>query len=522
MCFAGVGRTQTTDVGKWLSSVVASIGMDDPFQRLLDELMHAREWLAAVPPRERRHSFSIGAFVGTRAEFALISNFHNLNGISSKTASEDLVLYRTQPRVPMVFVAGQAPFVTRQERRILLKAALRRLRPESVYSALVRVNRAVAKRVESVSPGCFTSHLFLTGEGGGQPHDIGDAPVASAASPMPAEFMPAIQELIDKQFGPGRGRLRGFAFARSEPTDEFHVAQLREKPNSPEVHNNYGAYLLEQKKDEVAAEREYRLAIALDPKHVLALGNLANLMWKREDVAQAKDLYERALAERAEPNVCFNYARFLVGTGGDRGIVQAVLDRGLAANPDDGRLLLLKAELQYVQREFEAALASFRLAREKRGDLARVEAGYACALQATRAPIGECIATYRGAIAIDPNNPALRLNLAQLLFIQGAPDEAHRELRRAIAGELDDSARLEADFYLLAHTNYDPKAVIADVRRRLSRGARLNWDVQPTIEAVLAESADKAKRLEVVAAVMAKKSNDAALAEVLENWDRSK
>jgi hypothetical protein len=41
----------------------------------LDELLKANDWLSTVPSPHNRHSFTVGAFVGSEPVFALVSNF---------------------------------------------------------------------------------------------------------------------------------------------------------------------------------------------------------------------------------------------------------------------------------------------------------------------------------------------------------------------------------------------------------------------------------------------------------------
>src|SRR5919108_4823755 len=59
VCFAGVGRTHSLNVGEWLAECVTAIQFNDPFDRLLDELLKAKSWLSTVPPPYDRHSFSV-------------------------------------------------------------------------------------------------------------------------------------------------------------------------------------------------------------------------------------------------------------------------------------------------------------------------------------------------------------------------------------------------------------------------------------------------------------------------------
>lgn len=78
VCFAGVGRTLKVNVGDWLAERIAAIEHEDPFDRLLDELLTADGWLSDTSLPDNRHSFSVGAFVGTEPVFALVSNFETL------------------------------------------------------------------------------------------------------------------------------------------------------------------------------------------------------------------------------------------------------------------------------------------------------------------------------------------------------------------------------------------------------------------------------------------------------------
>src|SRR5262249_15910471 len=135
----------------------------------------------------------------------------------------------------------------------------------------------------------------------------------------------------DKQFGFGRARLVSTSFARSDASDEYHKVQLRERPNDPSVHSNFGAFLKEKKGDIVGAEREYHIALELDPKHVNALGNLANLVAEKGEIEAASALYGRALeAEPGNENVTWNYARLLIREHNDRKTARDVLDRGIS------------------------------------------------------------------------------------------------------------------------------------------------------------------------------------------------
>jgi hypothetical protein len=134
------------------------------------------------------------------------------------------------------------------------------------------------------------------------------------------------------------------------------------------------------------------------------------------------------------------------------------------------------------------------------------------------APVGECIGAYRVAITVNPENGALRLNLAQLLFIKGDDAEAHRQLREAMRLGLDQPAQLEAHFYLLSHTSSDPAAILQTTKSLLTGGARLRWNVRPNIETVSRRDPQKGVLLELVSRVMAGERDQVSLDQVLARW----
>ena len=520
VCFAGAGRTDKVDVGEWLAERVGAIQADDPFDRLLDELRKADAWLSTVAPPYNRHSFSIGAFDRDEAVFALVSNYEQPSGPESSTASARLSVHVKRGIKRTTFISGQNRAVTRPQRRWLSALAAQEPEPQRMHSALAAVNRDVAMRNGLVSPACFTTYLRLTGEGGGEAHDVGNRPFFPAFA-IPNGFEPVIKKLLDERFGPGRAQLTGMSTVRVAASDEYHELQLREKPQNPDVHSNYGAYLKDRKGDVVGAEREYRRAIELNARHINALGNLANLLWDKGDKEQAERLYREALEVSAGPgneNVSWNYARFLLRERNDRNAARDVLDGGIANNPESGRLLVLRAETSLLNGNASEALDFFQRAREKGADQVAVESGYAIALHMSGAPVGKSIAAYRVAISLRPKDGPLRLNLAQLLFISGDDAEAGSQLRDAMTLGLDDAAQLEAQFYLLAHGSWEPAAIIQTMKPLLAKGTRLRWDVAANIDAAGRGDPKKAVLLKTVSRVLAGELHQGALDKIASSW----
>lgn len=515
VCFAGVGRSQTLDVSQWLAERVDTISSDDPFERLIDELLTANKWLSSVPVSRRRHSFSIGAFVGDEPLFVLISNFEPLYGDLMQEPSAELFVSRMRPKKPSTFVSGRRQAVKGSERRELAKLAANDSEVKDVFAALAAVNQKAADRDDTISRSCFTGYVRFTGEGGGFAHDIGERPFVPSFA-FPGAMRDAMRQLLDKQFGPGRAQLRQMAFARAEASDEYHNAQLRDKPDDPSAHSNYGAFLQDKKRDLQGAEREYRKAIELDHNHVNALGNLANIFWETGRKEEAVEYYERALtAGPGDENVTWNYARFLLTEPNGRSTARKILDCAIEKNPESGRLLVLRAQIKLEDGAASEALEDFQKARGKNVEQSDVEVGHAIGLHISGAPIGDCIAAYRVAITLAPTLGELRLNLAQLLFLKGENVDAHKQLHEAMTLGLSESAQLEVQFYLLSHTSSDRAAIIQAIRTLLTRGARLRWNIKPNIEFVNSFDSKKASFLKLVSEIMAGERDEKLLESAL-------
>lgn len=504
IAMSGVGRTPDIDVSEWLAdrTKAFAFGLGDPFEDLIERLLEADDWLSTIAQRDKaRHSFAVGAFVGSTPTFILISNFETSTGIASAVAAAKLTIYRERPRHVRVFASGQRWAVPRAERRKLAALAARDPDPSVMLAALAGENRLVAERTDTVSSACFTTFLRVTGEGGAQPHGLEGRPFFPSFA-MPSAMEPLIRRLVQEQFGPqAQPALTGFSTGRFDATDEFHEIQLREKPRDPSVHSNYGAYLKDEHGDPAAAEREYRIALELDPQHVNALGNLGNLLAERGQQDDAVSLYEKALkVDPGSENVTWNYARQVLRSGNHVRAAQ-LLDAGLAAHPDSGRLHLLRAELHLLQREPDAALQRVNDARQHRADQSATEVVAAFALHLSGRPIGECVGAYRVALSLSPDNASLRLNLAQLLFVLGDNSSAKAELREAIRLGLDEGARMEAQFYRIAHTEEVEDAIRA-IEDLLKDGARLEWDVQTNIDMVAQTNPRRAEILVGLVRVM--------------------
>ena len=502
VCYTGIAQTPDgTFVGEWLSALVDDIALDGSFDQLLDRLVAADTWLSAYPLKTRRISFSVGAFDGVDPVVALVSNFEDLSGRQFSAVAANLGVHRLRPTKPRAYVTGQAQAVSRADRRRLERLANQHPEPAQMYEALVSLNRRVAQALPQwVSTSCFTTHLTHTGNGGGQPHEAEGKALENLVA-LPPGVESDVRDFIRSRFPQG-ATLGALTIAHSPADERQHRALLRERPRDPNVYNNFGAFLKERRNDSHGAELQYLKALELDPGHVNALGNLANLRWDQRRLSEAQELYTSALAGNdLNENVVWNYIRFRRAEYNDVTSTRLVLDTAIDRHHSSARLRILRAEA-LISSDPAGAIRDLEAARNLGGDQAVVEPLYGCALQLAGRPIDECVAAYRTALAVSAPNGSLHLNLAQLLFAAGRDTEAVTHLSAAWRYGLDTAAQLEAIFYAVAHTPRESGGLLNRVEVLLAAGATLTWDVSPNVAAVERRNPLRARHLADLARVM--------------------
>ncbi len=106
----------------------------------------------------------------------------------------------------------------------------------------------------------------------------------------------------------------------------FHTAKFRDKlvfwqnavidaPHHPLAHKNLGAmYYLDKNLD--SAEKEYKIALELNPNEVMTHNNLGLIYMERKDYAKAEEEYKKELEINPQyDNAYFNYGLLLYTTG---------------------------------------------------------------------------------------------------------------------------------------------------------------------------------------------------------------
>jgi Tfp pilus assembly protein PilF len=483
VAFVGVGSVDNLKVANWLIERIAAIPQSADFDALIAVLLSADEWLKRVELKWRFHTFSVGAFVGHHPLFAMVSNFEAVHTMPSRVVRPRLRATYLRPRRERVLVTGRPATVSRLERQSLVGLLRASETPEAVMNALARVNAAAHTRDRNaISPHCFTSYVRHTGEGGGMIHGLGSGPYMPGFD-VPKEMEDVLEALLREQFPQG-AQMRSFSSMRAPASEAEHLVQLRAKPNDPNAHNNYGAYLRDVVKDDSRAEQAYLRALELDPNHSNALGNLANLLWDRGELDRAEELYRHAL-QAGPDNVTqrINFGKFLLSARGDLDAALAVCEQGLPS--DNADLLALYCELLVRGGAYARAAEHYASLYKLRPESADVALNYGTVLQVTGTAPATVESLYRQVLTQEPDNGKAMLNLAQIRYRMGAAKEAGTLIRGALRSQLASGEKAEALYCWYAFEQ--KRESLLQLRALLLAEARsLGWDLNPVAEMSIA------------------------------------
>jgi Tfp pilus assembly protein PilF len=417
--FAGVGSVGNLNVSDWLAEQIGKIPADGSVERLITLLLEADRWLQTTPAKHRWHTFTIGAFVGSRPLTAMVSNFQSIDGRQESSPRRMLFVTRRRPTHPLVILAGQgAASVTEQDRLRLIGLVRSNAPPQTVHNALAELNERIAALDSSVSPGCFTSHLTIDGKSEGTPHGI---------DPQ-QEYLPefALEDLkklgltlkpaIDEAGRPKPIQLVGMTGVRSPSSEQEFQARLKENPKDPELLNNYGAFLKDTKRDARRAEEYYRLSLAQNPKHALALSNLANIFWERKEYDEAERLYAQAFDFGSDNIVVVvNYANFLTEVRQDFAKAKQLYQRALEQDPKNAYALGWYANFLFRSHaDHNTVQEAYDRVFEIAPNHPTFRGNYANFLRDAQQDYERAAQEYRKALEQEPNNEANLSNYLQL------------------------------------------------------------------------------------------------------------
>jgi Tfp pilus assembly protein PilF len=499
VCFNGVARTKTVNVSEWLAEKIRAVRHEDPIDHLIEKLKTADRWIAALPPGQQFHTFTIGAFIDTAPHVVLISNYEHFSGASQGVAAANLWVEHKRIREPKTIASGRGRFGVPHETKDRLKRLAQIQRdPEKVFDLLFKANAAAAAQSKlHVSRACFVTWLGRTGDGRMRSHeiDIEGFDMVLDTHGLDDAQRAVVRASIEAQLG-GKRYLRQLAVAANSNTPAYWKARLLDNPNDADTYSNYGGYLADKEHDDVGAEKIYLKALEINPKHTMALNNFAQLRRRQSNFDAAYSYFEMAL--RASPQneiVTVNFAGLLLQRRERLDRARTLLEMALEKHPQNLPLTMLMADLDGHEHHFAKAAQRYREAIALGGDQKALMAAIACALHASGADPLLCIGEYRTAIALQPENAALHINLAQLLFLVGQSQEALEKLQRGLGLSPAADSELEAQFYLFAYAK-EPEAVIESrVDTLRVAGAKLNWNMDPTIEDIRRVNAEKAAKL---------------------------
>jgi len=178
--------------------------------------------------------------------------------------------------------------------------------------------------------------------------------------------------------------------------------------------NNEG--LLRRERGEMdAAAAAFEQASTLDPGNASALWNLSDLLHsQRRDLDHSDDLLVRAMTGGLSEGVDYTVGRTVAyARGGEAARGLKLLDRALAARPEEPRLRLLRGRYRLQRHQCEKALGDFESAArfDPRNALAYNSVGLA------RLCIGDgegAARAFRRSLQIDPDQPEIRRALGQI------------------------------------------------------------------------------------------------------------
>jgi Flp pilus assembly protein TadD len=506
----GLGYLEAKLIGRWIAETVDALAMDASHDQLLDALRGAEKSLLLVRDRRwRRHTFVIGAMVGSQAVVSFVSNFQHLDQGRTHTdpiADDRLEISSARSKRPRLILAGATDAVSPTDIQ-RLEGLLRSQQPDpAVQEELQRVNAAASRRTPTISEGCNTASLHATGHGSSRPFLTPD---------QPGEFIPPDVQLMMEKMGlrinpkirpDGTAepiRVIGTSMLSAHPSPGYFREQLKLRPEDPELWNNYGAGLSGTRKTD-AAITAYERALELNPTYPTALGNMARSLWlDRGDIkgahihferamhspdgspasavlsdyaefteealgdrATAFDLHERAVAASGTSDAR-SLARqaFFVGVRvGDRARADDLFDEAMTKSPQDVKVLLLSARYQWLVHEnYQGARAILESAATLAPNDREVLLHYAGALLKCHESAAAAY-HYQRFIKRGGDKQLVEADLGLALLDVGKVEGAVRHLRRAVKYETNRQAahaNLAAALYVVGEREASRQGVIA-------------------------------------------------------------
>ena len=305
--FTGIAFLRGKAVGVWIAEEIEKLDANARVESLLDALAQAE----SILPRpgsviDRRLTFAVAAMVGTQSLVSLVSNFEELiDGHISRVpvARDAMTTSGFKPKSELYLATGSGATVKVSGHKQLLLSLRSGVEDLRIFELLRDLNIEVSAKAskagdDSVSPGCYVGSVHATGQGTRRPF-LTDEQEGDFIPPEAEQTFKLLESRLGRKidaFGrPMPIRMVQEAVAISPGTDKGRREQLKLRPDSAEVWNNFGSSLANRRRWDEAIDA-YEKALSLDPAYVHALANLAKAFWLyRKDFSEADRLYAEAI-----------------------------------------------------------------------------------------------------------------------------------------------------------------------------------------------------------------------------------
>jgi hypothetical protein len=306
----GNGFLEGKLIGQWIAEAVGWLDGAGSIDDVVDALASkAEEPLSRITDAvQRRHTFIVGAMIGTQTRVSLVSNFEFFaeGQIQRKpTADTQLTVTSIKPKSAQLFATGAGDVITASEREQLETMLRSNAAEKSIQEQLSQVNVEVSRRTKTVSAGCYVASLHATGRGSSRPF-LTDDQTGDFIPPEVEELFRRTGISLERATGPdGKPKpliVSGSTSLMVGGSPEYFREQLKLQPRNAQLRDSHGFYLLSKGKlDE--AMNEFELAKTFDPSYAPAIAHLAQQHWShRRDTAEAERLYVEAV-DAAGPSV---------------------------------------------------------------------------------------------------------------------------------------------------------------------------------------------------------------------------
>lgn len=436
--------------------------------------------------------------VGSRTTIALVSNFEAfVNGRIERAAfaGQELKITRIKPKRATLITTGAADVTTEESNR--LKMSLRaQVSVQRIQELLSESNAAVSRKDLTVSAGCHVASLDATGGGSSRPF-LTEEQSGDFIPPEFAEMMRRAGVRLNPKIGPNGLpepiRMVQSASASMGSSYPYFRMQLKIRPESAEVWNNYGSFLVTKRKlDEAIAAFEQ--ALRLDPAFATAKANLAKLLWLhsrdmdksnslyteavvstepsvpswilsdfavycdegRDDSKRAAELHARATQDDNFPLAIARKALFDFKHGNDFEHANSLLQQALDRQPNNAQILFLGGQAEWL---YKGNLEKSRTMLQKACSLDSHDAvamGLAGHISLLLGDGASAVYYYRRAIKLGQSNREIRANYGLALLMARKPEGALRQLTqvaRADPKDLATQTNIAATLYALGRSD---------------------------------------------------------------------